>query len=295
MSRMTTNIRNCLLCIQLNISCWEARRQDKKINREVAAAHGTDTRVGRYHKDLLPDAPEHQAILKLRNAWRVWNYEQTLPWGNDGSRVIRSGAFMDYAKMHREYKDKFEQACEAFYAAYPRLVAEAEFKLNTLFDAADYPSVEYIRSKFAVSMNAYPMPDVEDFRIIEGIPPEEVERLRSEAVAGLNEQVTLAIKDLWGRLHTVVSAMQNRLEVGTDGKPLKFHDSLVGNIQDLLDRVPQLNLTGDDEITTMTNDMRALVAFGPATLREDLAVRTEVATKAKELAARMACFMGGLE
>ena len=287
-----SRIRNQLLCIGLNISCWEARRQDKKVNSEVAASHGTATGVGRYHKDLLPDAPEHQAILKIRNAWRVWHYANTLPWGNDGSRVIRSAAFLDYTAGYRTYKAEFDAACEAFFAAYPRLVAEAEFKLNTLFDPADYPDVSMVRDRFNVNMRVYPMPNAEDFRIIEGIPEEEVERLRADAVTGLNEQVTLAIKDLWTRLHAVVSAMQTRLEMGSDGKPLKFHDSLVGNIQELLDRVPQLNLTGDPEITTMTEQMRELVEFGPATLREDMTVRVDVAAKARELAKRMSCFVG---
>ncbi|MHB0965309.1 MAG: hypothetical protein ACYC36_02535 [Bellilinea sp.] len=284
-------IRNQLLCINLNISCWEARRQDKKVNSEVAQAHGTAAGVGRYHKDLLPDAEEHRAILKLRNEWRVWHYENTLPWGNDGSRVIRSVAFLDYAAGHRQYKDKFEALCETFFAAYPTLVAAAEFKLNTLFDAADYPPVEAVKDRFNVRMTTYPMPNAEDFRIIEGIPPEEVERLRTEAVAGINDQVTMAIKDLWGRLHGVVSAMHARLEIGSDGRPLKFHDTLVSNIEDLLDRVPQLNLTGDAEITTMTEEMRALVAFDPATLREDLTVRSEVSDKASELARRMAAWL----
>lgn len=284
-------IRNQLLCIALNISCWEARRQDKKVNNEVAASHGTATGVGRYHKDLLPDAKEHQDILKLRNAWRVWHYDNTLPWGNDGSRVIRSSAFLDYTTEYRAYKGKFEQACQVFFDKYPALVAEAEFKLNTLFDAADYSPVEAIKDKFSVRMTTYPMPNAEDFRIIEGIPAEEVERLRSEAVAGLEEQVTMAIKDLWGRLHAVVTAMQTRLETGTDGKPLKFHDTLVSNIEDLLAKVPQLNLTGDAEITTMTNDMQELIAHKPVTLREDMTVRLDVAAKARELAKRMACFV----
>lgn len=288
-----SQIRNQLLCIALNISCWEARRQDKKVNNEVAVSHGTATGVGRYNKDLLPDAEEHQAILKLRNAWRVWHYDNTLPWGNDGSRVIRSAAFLDYTAEYRMYKDKFEQACTVFYAKYPALVAEAEFKLNTLFNPTDYPPVEIIKDRFGVRMTVYPMPNAEDFRIIEGVPPEEVERLRSEAVAGLEEQVTMAIKELWGRLHAVVTAMQTRLDVGTDGKPLKFHDTLVSNIEDLLDKIPQLNLTGDNEITTMTHEMRALVAHQPSTLRDDVQVRNEVAAKARELAKRMACFVGG--
>ncbi len=289
---MNNSIRNSCLIINFGISAWEARRQDKKVNNEVAANHGTATGVGRYHKDLLPDAKEHQDILKLRNEWRVWHTSATLPWSDSGSRVIRSAAFLDYTTEYRAYKDKFEAACQTFYDKYPALVAEAEFKLNTLFDATDYPPVEAIKHRFSVRMTTYPMPNAEDFRIIEGIPADEVERLRSEAVAGLEEQVTMAIKDLWGRLHTVVTAMQTRLETGTDGKPLKFHDTLVSNIEDLLAKVPQLNLTGDEEITTMTNDMRALVAYKPVTLREDMTVRTDVAAKARELAKRMACFVG---
>ena len=286
-----SQIRNQLLCVALSISAWEARRQDKKVNTEVAQAHGTATGVGRYHKDLLPDAKEHQDILKLRNAWRVWHMDNTLPWADNGSRVIRSAAFLDYTTEYRNYKLKFEQACEAFYAVYPSLVAEAEFKLNTLFDAADYPPVEAIKHKFSCRLDTYPMPNADDFRIIEGISPEDAERLREEAVAGLNEQVTMAIKDLWSRLHTVVSAMQTRLEVGTDGKPLKFHDTLVTNIEDLLSKVPQLNLTDDPEITTMTDEMRVLIACSPTTLRDDMTVRTAVAAKAKSLAERMACWV----
>lgn len=286
-----SELRNQLLCVALNISCWEARRQDKKVNSEVAAAHGTATGVGRYHKDLLPDALEHQNILKLRNAWRVWNYDNTLPWGNDGSRVIRSAGFMDYASEYQTHRQAFEAACEAFYEAYPRLVAEAEYKLNTLFDPNDYPHVDTVRDRFRVRMTTYPLPNAEDFRLIDGIPPEEVQRLRDEAVAGLNEQVTLAIKDLWGRLHTVVSAMSDRLNVADDGKPLKFHDTLVTNIEDLLDRVPQLNLTGDPEIVEITTAMRELVAHEPSTLREDMLVRDEVSKAAAALAKRMAGFV----
>ena len=286
-----SNIRNNLLVITFGISCWEGRRLDKKATAEVAQSHVVSSGVGRYHKDLLPDAVEHQNILKLRNAWRVFHAENTLAWGDNGERVIRSSAFLDYTTGYREYKDKFDQAVEVFCAAYPTLVAEAEFKLNTLFNPSDYPAVEDVRDKFKVRMTTYPMPNAEDFRLIEGIPEEDVERLQAEAVAGLQSQVTMAIKDLWSRLHTVVTAMQARLDVGDDGKVLKFHDSLVGNIQDLLNRVPALNLTGDAEIVSLTEEMRELVTFTPSELREIPEARSLVANKARDIAKRMACFV----
>lgn len=286
-----SSIRNQLLIINLNISCWEGRKQDRKVSAEVAKSHAVSSSVGRYHKDLLPDADAHRAILKIRNAWRVWHAENTLPWGDNGARVIRSAGFMDYAAGYRGFKDLFDAACQNFYNEYPKLVAEAEFKLNTLFDAQEYPSVLNIKDKFRATMGTYPLPNADDFRIIEGISPEEAEQLRTQAVNGLNEQVTQAVKDLWGRLHLVVQNMSERLQFSDDGKPLKFHDSLVDNMRELLDRVPQLNLTGDPEIKRYSSEMQALLAFGPETLRNDIAVRSEVSAKAAELAKRMKCFV----
>src|SRR5512143_3204328 len=102
-----SSIRNTLICVSFGISAWEARKQDKKATREVADAHGTDSGVGRYHKDLLPGAEEHAAVLTHRNAWRMWHYENTLPWGDDGMRVLRSSAFFDYAENYRKYQDKW--------------------------------------------------------------------------------------------------------------------------------------------------------------------------------------------
>lgn len=285
-----SNIRNQLLCVGFSVSCWEARRQDKKATKEVADTHGTASTVGRYHKDLLPDAAEHEAILKIRNAWRIWHYENTLPWGDDASRVMRSAAFLDYGNGYREWKAKFDAACEAFFVAYPTLVAQAELRLNTLFDPTDYPDVDEVRRRFAVRMNVYPMPNADDFRIIEGIDDEEAEALRENAISSMEAQVTEALKDLWGRMHSVVSAMHTRLDVPAGEKGSRFQDSLVENISELLVRVPKLNLTNDMEITMISQQMQQLVC-APDVLRTDPVKRAETAAAAKTLAARMSQYV----
>lgn len=287
-----SNIRNQLLSVGFSISCWEARKQDKKATKEVADAHGTASSVGRYHKDLLPGATEHETILKIRNAWRVWHGEMTLPWNDNGTRVLRSAAFLDYSAGYRDWKAKFEQALQDFYDVYPTLVAQAELRLNSLFNPADYPPLEEVKRRFAARLDVYPLPNADDFRIIDGIDAEDAERLRSEAVAGLEAQVTEAVRDLWGRMRTVVAAMSERLAVPHGAPGGKFHDTLTGNIQDLLTRIPALNLTGDPEIEALSAEMQTLLV-APETLRTDPDVRAEKAAKAKALAARMAQFVGG--
>ena len=287
------DIRNTLLCVSFSISCWEARKQDKKATREVATNHATDAKVGRYHKDLLPDAAEHEAILKIRNAWRVWHYDNTLPWGDDASRVLRSAAFLDYTQGYNAFKAQFDQACEDFYAAYPTLIAQAQLRLNTLFDARDYPDVSEVRRRFATRINTYPLPNANDFRVLDGITAEEAERLRAEAISGLEAQVTDAMKELWGRMHKVVAAVHERLAVPIGAPGATFRDSLLENVRDLLEVLPRLNLTGDSDIARMAVEMDGLARLEPDTLRASVDARAATAAKAAKLAQQMAVFVGG--
>lgn len=286
-----TNLRHQLLTVSFSISAWEARKQDRKATQEVAKNHGTDARVGRYHKDLLPDATEHEAILKLRNAWRVRHYELTLPWGDDGGRVIKSAAFLDYAADYRTYKQQWDEALEAFFAAYPSLVAKAEMRLNTLFNANDYPPVEKIKDRFDVRLTTYPLPDAQDFRIIDGIPPEEADRLIEEATAGINARLGEAIRDLWTRMHEVTANMQQRLAAPIGEKGGKFHDTLVTNVQDLLQLLPKLNVTNDPEIAKIGEEMKGLAAHEPQVLRENPEAREATRKRAEALAKRMAQYV----
>lgn len=280
-------VKHSLLTVNFSISAWEARKQDKKATREVAEAHAVSSSVGRYHKDLLPEAPSHEAILKLRNAWRSWHYEQTLPWGDEGGRVMRSSSFMDYTAGFRERKDQWDAAVATFAAEYDSLVAQAELRLNTLFSRADYPDVSEVKRRFAVRLTTYPLPDANDFRLIEGIPTEEAQRLIAEAEAGINARVAEAVRDLWKRMHEVVSNMAQRLADPTQ----KFHNTLVSNIADMQAMVQRLNLTNDPEITRMSSAMAQLIEHGPETLRTAPEVRAATAAKAAELAHRMASYV----
>lgn len=287
----TTNVRSSLITVHFSISAWEARKQDKKATKEVAVTHGTDASVGRYHKDLLPGAVEHEKILKLRNAWRVAHYENTLPWGDEGARVMRSSSFLDYAAMYRTYKAQWDAALAEFFVVYPTLVAQAELRLNTLFNAKDYPDLPEVQRRFDVKLTNYPLPDTEDFRILDGIPPEEADRLVAEAVDGINARLNDAVRDLWARMHKVVTNMQERLSVPVGEKGGKFHDTLVSNVQDLLELMPKLNLTNDPEIAQMGRDMTALVAHPAETLRQSPDAREATRAKAAALAKRMAQYV----
>jgi hypothetical protein len=72
-----------------------------------------------------------------------------------------------------------------------------------------------------------------------------------------------------------------------DGKIKKvnpFRDSAVNNIQELVDLLPALNVTGDTSLTKVTNDIKErLLAGSPQELREDPMLRKTVAKDARKI------------
>src|ERR1039458_897454 len=83
------------------------------------------------------------------------------------------------------------------------------------------------------------MPVGEDFRV--NLSEEEQARIAQDIDRNSREKLQNGMQDLWVRLHKVVAKM-----AGTLSDPEKgFHKTLVTNIEDLVEILPQLNITGD--------------------------------------------------
>ncbi len=84
-----------MLC-GLRISGWSARKLDRKVTDETNHAHGAASDAGRYNKALLAkDALA--AVVTAANAARTFHYARTLPWLDDGARILPAAAYADFA------------------------------------------------------------------------------------------------------------------------------------------------------------------------------------------------------
>jgi hypothetical protein len=101
------------------------------------------------------------------------------------------------------------------------------------------------------------------------------------------------MQDVWHHMRDVVGKMAERLRAYDPNKPADapFRDSLVGNISDLLDVLPSLNLTDDPAVAKFSADMRALVEVDAQTLRDNYFVREDVAQRAETIYNAMAAFI----
>jgi hypothetical protein len=154
--------------------------------------------------------------------------------------------------------------------------------------------VQRMKRKFSFQFNVLPMPTANDFRVELG--DEETARVRSEIEESVNESIRVAMADVWARLHEVVARMKERLEaytVADDGSVSHaFRDSIVGNIRELIDTLPTLNITEDDNLKQLAQRVnQQLCAFTPDQLRDDEAARKQTAQAAEQILTSMEAYL----
>ena len=280
-----------MLC-SLSISTWSARKHDPEASEEIATLHGAKSDAGRYNKVLLPKQALAE-IQKIVSEERHEHYFMTLPWGDDGYRVLPAAVYLDHTAKMREISNRFTPAVEALGRRFEQLVTEAKSRLGSLFRDEDYPPPAELRAKFSFETKVIPLPDAHDFRVCLG--DEEKERIKRQITATVEASLQVATRDLWHRLYEAVKHMSDRLSayrVTEEGIESPFRDSIVGNLVKLVEVLPKLNVTRDPDLERLAEQVRVSLLVDPKELRQSESVRAETAKAATAIADHMANYMG---
>lgn len=276
----TISIATSAMMVELNISCWTARKLDKNVSKDIDAVKNTKVRAGNYHKHLLAGNPHHEAVVKYAASSRLWNIKQTIPWSDSGPRIVTMENLFNggYKQELDNRKAEFERLVDVFLGVYPTLISAAAFQLGDLFDREEYPTPETIRSKFRFNYTLTPIPTANDFRIEIG---ELAKReLIEQYEAAFNERLNNAMRDVWDRLHECLTHMSERLANDEEGKRKLFHGTLLTNARELIDLLAKLNVTGDAKLEEARRDLQnALLNTEIDTLKESDYVRENVKSK----------------
>ena len=283
---MTTLSERAMLA-SLNIRRWQAALTDKKITAEVATHHAVNaTRAGKYRKNAIDTkAPSFEAVVSAASELRNKHYFYTLPWSQDGARILPASIFEDYSAEMRMLRGTFDRAVRGFVENFPLLKVAAKRELNGMYNEADYPT--NIGTKFGVDIVFMPLPDAKDFRAT--LPEHAVTEIKEGIQAELHKSVETAMRDPYERLYGHIARMVERLS----DKKAVFRDTLVTGLADLCAILPGLNLTGDERLEDLRKRAEKMIAHvDPKDLREVPSVRQSVARQAAEIQSLMAGFMG---
>jgi hypothetical protein len=271
--------------VRFSCSVWTARKLDKSATKEAKERAGADTKAGvKVYKSVIA-ADALDKVHSIAGAARIEHRKRTVPWAYDGPGAITAEGYPSYKAAMAAYEREFHTAVRFFYSVYDAEREAAKGYLGGMFNPLDYPTTDSLREKFAFDVHSEPMPEADNFRVM-GLAPELVDEIKKDIVDNNAKALDNANQSAWSR---VIERVE-KLKVGLEGyRPANgkndkvegmFRDSLIGNIQELADMIPSINVTGDADLTRMQQRLIALTAYSAKDLRESDALRAEVAKQA---------------
>lgn len=277
------SIGSSAMLVELSIRSWTGRKLDKKVSAEVDSAKNTKTSVVNANKNLMAGTGVLDKIIKQAAAIRSWHISQTLPWTDNGSRLLPMSNFLAYKEQLTKYEEDYNALVDKFIDAYPNLIISAAFTLGDLFDRTEYPEVHTLRNRFSMQYNFFPVPNAGDFRI--DINEEAKAEILANCEKAYTDRLNNAMRDAWERLKDCLVRMSDRLEVDevdeeVDGrwekvtKPRVFRDSMIENAKELVGLLQHLNLTKDPAMEQTRRDLKSVLdKYDIDTLRESHSAR----------------------
>ena len=262
------------MLVELNISNWAGRKKDNRASADVTSQNYAATGVANVNKKLLANNADLKAIQTHVTAMRNLHAAMTMPWSNSGLRLLPTAQYFKYTGAMSDMENKFWDLVNAFLGKYNDAVIDVQMLLGDLFSRDDYPTAEELQRKYRVHINYMPLPDAGDFRI--DISNEALREVKEQYADFYTTQYNTAMNDVWTRLHKALTNMSERLDYGSKEDKKVFRDSLVGNVNDMVELLRVCNVTSSPQMAQMADKLEeAMAGVTPDGLREDDTFRAE--------------------
>ena len=267
--------------IHLTWGYWRPEKTDKAITRQTNVSLGVQGDRGHYDKLLF--SPEYMRGLREHTSkTKAYYYAHTLPWEDKVSRLISTAKVEDVTIELNRAINKYEEILRDTVgddAKYEQAVYDQRLYLTSAWQKGDYPHREEFMAKYYGALSILPLVSSSDIRC------ELSDALRKQIADSIERDTTerfqLAMADCWKRLYEPVRKMADVL---MDAKQ-SFRDTLVSNVLEICDVMPELNILDDTALSVMTERIKMTLQVDPDVLRDSNVSREEYAKKADELAA----------
>jgi hypothetical protein len=283
----TMRLQDRAMNVSLHLSAWQGQRVCERTTKEVLSERHVDADGGKFTKFLVPKA-ELDPVMRAQAAARAMFKHLSLPWGEDGLRIISSVNFFPFHEQMQTCRETCDKSADAFAARYPDLLTHAPARLNGLYDPDDFPAASQIRERFAMRLAISPVPAKEDFRVTLGADIEA--EIRENIESTVTERLGAAQRNLWGRVFGTLKHFAATM----GDKEQNFKNTTVERLRDLAQLAPKLSLVPDPTLERLCQDISGLLdGVSAEDLRDNQRVRAAAAGTAASTLAEVERAMQG--
>jgi len=266
---------------------------DKELSAKLAKemkAEGTN--VVRVNKTIIPKEA-CKGFTTVLNEGGKYFYAVTLPWDDKGYRLLPVVKYKEFVNKFREFQTRFQNATDDFIANLDSHIDAGKADLGLAASDDDYVDKQSAREDFLLKVEYETIKSGNDFRA--QVTEEERQEIaevigqqHKEKFTAAQESVFIRIKEATGKL------IEKMNEPAARGKKTpEFRDSIIGNIQGLVDILPSLNISNNPDLDALKDKLDLdLASLDPEDLRECGELRKDTAAKAEEIYETAEAFMG---
>lgn len=275
---MTALLRNKAMMVQLRISKPQMTKKDRGTTQQVAVDKKASESSVAVIKKLYPKhllAP----IISIENAARRYVDSVTESRGVSLG-LLPCKLFMKFHERIGEFRVQYQQAVTVFLNNYANVMTQAQEGTGEMFNADEYPDVTALKEQFTFEV-LYPTLDSANAITLQ-MEDEALAVYRAE----VEKQTLDAARERNATLYKRLAVEVKRIHKQCSNPDGKIYDSLTGNLADLLEILPALNLNEDPEFNGLCMEA-ALLVVNPVALRTIESVRENVASDAAEILKKM--------
>ena len=270
-----SRLRTTMAAVKLAFTWLGVRRTLAPDQRTTAA------RVFHADRELLSASklildtknPAYRAVATVRSEASSYWRTVTLPFPEAGIRLLPQNSLGMFASTMQTYRDRLQQAARELASQYDQIKSEAQRRLGTLFNPADYPST--LEGLFDMEWSVVP---IEPPQYLMALSPEVYQQEQARVRERFESAVSLTEQAFATELQRLVSHLAERLTGLHDGQPKIFRDSAVENLRDFFDRFRRLNIRSNADLEALVEQaQQTITGIEPQTLRDSNRLRQMVA------------------
>lgn len=248
---------------------------------EISMKHRSDPAQARVVGRLFAKQ-DIKPLQQVSQQARAWFKEKTLPYGRSRG-IIPAKRYWDFMQEIGAFRLQFNSAKAALINNMEDVLANAQAVNGTLFDRSLYPSLAELESKISFSIECHPVPAANAYDQLAELSPQEIEKLKEEAVINTQTKYNEAIKSLFERiLKSLIHAVERLTDDDKGGKI--FRGTLITNIEAAIEAAETLNIENDEQLAKLSASVRSVFdGISADDLRRSKQLRKSTAEKAEDL------------
>lgn len=258
---MNLNITEHAMIVNVHLGIWTGAKTDKGAADETASRNNAQAGSVNVIKYLVPKEVI-KPVETARNSVRTHFFDRTLPWKDNGDRLLPRKMYQTFIDEHSPLEQAFYDSVNTFMLAYAEVREKAAFNLGDLFAPEDYPHPDDVRAKFYCRVDLDGISDANDFRV--SLSKDAIAIIKQQIEETTTTRIFAAQQDVWERIEKTVVHFAGRLaaqmeDVEEGKRRPPFHQSTIDNLIHLVNALPALNIIGDPNMKTLGRRLHGLL------------------------------------